>query len=76
MTATKTWDFAIPLTWNAYEDHLRAAAGASGYHEREGDVAHEIFSRLSGGDMFILKLELLSPGPPLRARATLTAMPD
>lgn len=76
MTATKTWELAIPLTWDSYRDRLRAAAAASGYHERERAGAREMFSRLSGGDTFILELELLSAGPPLGVRATLTALPD
>ena len=69
MTATKTWDFAISADLERLSGlHLRAAAAASGYHEREGDGAHQIFLRLSGGDMFILKLELLAGPASPRAR--------
>ena len=75
MTISKTWELSVPLEWPAYQDRLRGATW-SGYHERERTGTRQAFSRVAGGDMFILSIDLLSAGPPLRVRVTLTAMPD
>jgi hypothetical protein len=61
--------------WSAYQAHLRQSAW-NGYHERESGDAREAFSRIVAGDMFMLDVELLSAGPPLRVRVNLIAMPD
>jgi hypothetical protein len=75
MTATKTWELSIPLAWSAYQERLRGSVWSGGYHERQSDASHEVFSRIAGGDTFVVALDLLSPGPPLRVRVNLTAMP-
>jgi hypothetical protein len=76
MAIVKTWELSVPLTWSAYQDRLRGSVWGGGFHERQSDGSHEVFSRVAGGDMFILNVDLVSPGPPLRVRIALTAMPD
>jgi hypothetical protein len=75
MVTTETWELSVPLAWPTYQDLLRGAIWR-GYHERESTSSHEVFSRNAEGDMFILSLELLSLGLPIRVRVNLTAMPD
>jgi len=75
MTISRTWEVSVPVGWPAYQEHLRGAPWL-GYHERESTSTRESFSRLREGDMFMLTLDLLSPGPPIRVRVNLTAMPD
>ena len=75
MKTTKVWELSVPLTWSAYQDHLRQSTW-SGYHERESSATREAFSRITGGDMFMLDIDLLPSGARLRVRVNLTAMPD
>ena len=76
MKTTKVWELSVPLPWSVYQDHLRHSAWRGSYHERETSSAREALSRMTGGDMFLLDVDLLSSGPPLRVRVDLTAMPD
>ncbi len=76
MKTTKVWELSVPLPWSVYQDHLRQSAWRGSYHERETSSAREAFSRIAGGDMFILDVDLLSSGSPIRVRVDLTAMPD
>lgn len=75
MTTSRTWEVSVPLAWPAYQQRLRGASW-HGYHERESTTTSEAFARVVGGDMFMLTLDLLAPGPPIRVRVNLTAMPD
>jgi hypothetical protein len=76
MTTTKVWELSVPLSWSVYQDHLRHSVWRGPYHERETGSAREAFSRMSGGDTFILDVDLFSSGPPLRVRVSLIGMPD
>ena len=74
MTTTDTWDVSAPITWTAYRDRLRSSA-PSGYRPREGSEAREVFSRTAGGDAYAVNVDLITSGPPVRVRVSLTAAP-
>jgi hypothetical protein len=73
--AAATWESSLPLTWKDYGERLRTA-NALGYQVAAVESSHAIFRRSTGGDVYTLSIEVVSPGPPLRARYQFTAMPD
>jgi hypothetical protein len=75
MAIARTWQLSVPRAWPAYQERLRARLPDAGYHEREADDVHELFSRAARGDIFTVAVELVSPAQPIRVRVIFTAMP-
>ena len=64
-----------PMTWTEYQ--ARSKQGAhGGYHPSASEEASLSFSRLAQGDQFVVRVVVISVGPPLRARVTFTASAD
>ena len=69
-----TWEVEASMSWGDYVQ--RVSRRLAGFVDDRADGNAAQFTRSFPGDTHILRIELLSLGPPLRVRATFQSFPS
>lgn len=75
-TLRASWDFETAQTWQTYSGWAGSRLRVDSWAARPARPSELVYGKALPGDSLVLTLERLSPGPPLRIRATFTASPD